>query len=243
MRSKSSRRRNSSWEYASVRSTRSPIAVSLATRRPFACYRNRPTRRGCRTWCGEMNLSETAFARRLGPGSKFNLRWFTPTKEVDLCGHATLATAHILWEEGHLPPGEMANFETRSGLLTAQAGPDGIELDFPAEPVHETVTDQGEIAELQSAIGAPVQFAGRNRFDLLVEIESEALVRSLRPDIRRLAQFPVRGVIVTGRSSSPDYHFVSRFFAPRSASTKTPSAARPIAAWDPTGPRSSIGRH
>src|SRR5271170_1810352 len=89
----------------------------------------------------EMNLSETAFARRLGPGSKFNLRWFTPTKEVDLCGHATLATAHILWEEGHLPAGEPAHFETRSGLLTAQRGPEGIELDFPSEAVHETMTD------------------------------------------------------------------------------------------------------
>ena len=180
---------------------------------------------------------------RLGPGSKFNLRWFTPTKEVDLCGHATLATAHILWEEGHLPPGEMANFETRSGLLTAQPGPEGIELDFPAEPVHETVTDEGEIAELQAAIGRRYSSPGRNRFDLLVELDSEALVRSVRPDIRRLAQFPVRGVIVTGRSSSPDYQFVSRFFAPRSVSMKTPSAARPIAAWDRTGPRSSTCRH
>jgi PhzF family phenazine biosynthesis protein len=171
------------------------------------------------TWmqavAGEMNLSETAFAQRLGSGSKFNLRWFTPTKEVDLCGHATLATAHILWEEGHLPPGEPALFESRSGLLTAKRGPDGIELDFPAEPVHEEVTDAGELTELRSALGAPIQFAGRNRFDLLVELETEAVVRSLRPDIRRLAQFPVRGVIVTARSNSPDYHFVSRFFAPQ----------------------------
>jgi PhzF family phenazine biosynthesis protein len=171
------------------------------------------------TWmqnvAGEMNLSETAFARRLGPGAKFNLRWFTPTKEVDLCGHATLATAHILWEEGHLPAGETALFETRSGLLTAKPGTDGIELDFPAEPVHDEVIDPGELAELSSALGAAVRFAGRNRFDLLVELESEDLVRKLRPDIRRLEQFPVRGVIVTSRSSSPDYHFVSRFFAPQ----------------------------
>ena len=170
------------------------------------------------TWmqavAGEMNLSETAFVRRLGSGSRFNLRWFTPTKEVDLCGHATLATAHILWEEGHLSPDEPALFETRSGILTAKRGPDGIELDFPAEPVHEEVTDAGELTELCSALGASIRFAGRNRFDLLVELETEALVRSLRPDIRRLEQFPVRGVIVTSRSSSPDYHFVSRFFAP-----------------------------
>jgi PhzF family phenazine biosynthesis protein len=171
------------------------------------------------TWmqnvAAEMNLSETAFARRLGPGTKFNLRWFTPKNEVDLCGHATLATAHILWEEGHLPAGEPALFETRSGLLTAKRGPDGIELDFPSEPVKEQVTDPAEVAELLAALGAPFQYVGRNRFDLLVDFGTENAVRSLRPDIRRLEQFPVRGVIVTGRSSSRDHDFVSRFFAPR----------------------------
>jgi PhzF family phenazine biosynthesis protein len=163
----------------------------------------------------EMNLSETAFTHRLDHGSTYSLRWFTPRKEVDLCGHATLATAHILWEEGHIRAGEPALFETRSGLLTAQSGPDGIELDFPSEPVQDRVTDSNELAELQSALEAPVLFAGRNRFDLLVELETEELVRSLRPDIRRLGQFPVRGVIVTSRSNSRDCDFVSRFFAPQ----------------------------
>lgn len=163
----------------------------------------------------EMNLSETAFAQRLGPGSRFSLRWFTPTKEVDLCGHATLATAHILWEEGHLSEGEPAHFETRSGQLTAQRGPEGIELDFPAEPIYEELTDSGQLDELQAALDASVRFAGRNRFDLLVELDGEETVRMLRPDIRRLERFPVRGVIVTSRSSSGDYHFVSRFFAPQ----------------------------
>jgi PhzF family phenazine biosynthesis protein len=171
------------------------------------------------TWmqdvAAEMNLSETAFARRLGTGAKFSLRWFTPRKEVDLCGHATLATAHILWEEGHLPLGEPALFETRSGLLTATAGADGIELDFPSEPVTEEVTDRDELNELRSALGASFQFAGRNRFDLLVDFGTEEVVRGLLPDIRRLEQFPVRGVIVTGRSGSRDHDFVSRFFAPR----------------------------
>jgi PhzF family phenazine biosynthesis protein len=163
----------------------------------------------------EMNLSETAFARRLASGSKFNLRWFTPRKEVDLCGHATLATAHILWEDGHLPSDEPALFETRSGLLTARRGPDGIELDFPAEPVQAEVTDTHQLTELRSALGVPIKFAGRNRFDLLAEVATEEMVRTLSPDIRRLEQFPVRGVIVTSRSSSSDYHFVSRFFAPQ----------------------------
>jgi PhzF family phenazine biosynthesis protein len=163
----------------------------------------------------EMNLSETAFARRLGNGPNYSLRWFTPRKEVDLCGHATLATAHILWEEGHIPAGEPAHFDTRSGLLSARCGSDGIELNFPAEPVQERVTDSSELAELRTALEAPVVFAGRNRFDLLVELETEQMVRTLRPDIRRLGQFPVRGVIVTSRSSSQEYQFVSRFFAPQ----------------------------
>jgi PhzF family phenazine biosynthesis protein len=162
-----------------------------------------------------MNLSETAFAHRLGSGSRFSLRWFTPTNEVDLCGHATLATAHVLWEEKHLSAGEPARFETRSGVLTAQPGPDGIELDFPSEPVSEQLTDSGQLDELRAALGVPIRYAGRNRFDLLVELESEEVVRTIRPDIRRLGRFPVRGVIVTSRSSSPEYHFVSRFFAPQ----------------------------
>jgi PhzF family phenazine biosynthesis protein len=163
----------------------------------------------------EMNLSETAFARRLGTSLRFSLRWFTPKAEVDLCGHATLATAHVLWEEEHLPAGEPALFETRSGLLTARRGPSGIELDFPSTPLGEQVTDVRELDELRSALGAPIRYAGRNRFDLLVELESEDQVRGLSPDIRRLERFPVRGVIVTGRSQSAEFDFVSRFFAPR----------------------------
>jgi PhzF family phenazine biosynthesis protein len=162
-----------------------------------------------------MNLSETAFARRLDSSSKFSLRWFTPNSEVDLCGHATLATAHVLWEDEHVSNGEPAFFGTRSGLLTARRGPSGIELDFPAEPISEELSDLNELAALRSALSAPVRFAGRNRFDLMVEIETEEQVHGLRPDIRGLEQFPVRGVIATSRSQAREYDFVSRFFAPR----------------------------
>jgi PhzF family phenazine biosynthesis protein len=196
--------------------------VDAFTERPFAgnpaavCVLSEPAEeRWMQNVAAEMNLSETAFARRLPDGSKFNLRWFTPRSEVDLCGHATLATAHILWEEGHLRAGQPALFETRSGLLTAQPGPHGIELDFPAEPVSETLSDAVELAVLQSALGTPVRFACRNRFDLLVELDSEEQVRGLRPDIRKLEEFAVRGVIVTSRSRSREYDLVSRFFAPR----------------------------
>ncbi len=196
--------------------------VDAFTERPFAgnpaavCVLSEPAdEQWMQNVAAEMNLSETAFARRLPNSPKFSLRWFTPQSEVDLCGHATLATAHVLWQEGHLPAGEPALFETRSGLLTAKPGPDGIELDFPAEPASATISDAGELADLQSALGAPVRFAARNRFDLLVELDSEQEVRSLKPDIRRLEQFPVRGVIVTSRSQSREYDLVSRFFAPR----------------------------
>jgi PhzF family phenazine biosynthesis protein len=196
--------------------------VDAFTDRPFAgnpaavCVLAAPAdERWMQNVASEMNLSETAFALKLGDSGKFNLRWFTPTKEVDLCGHATLATAHILWEEDHLAAGAPALFETRSGLLTATNGSDGIELDFPSEPVHQPLASPAELDTLASALGAPIRFAGRNRFDLLVELGSEDEVRRLRPDIRRLEQFPVRGVIVTSRSSSQDYDLVSRFFAPR----------------------------
>ncbi len=163
----------------------------------------------------EMNLSETAFAYPIDGESAFNLRWFTPNSEVDLCGHATLATAHVLWEEGFLDHNQTPRFDTRSGLLIARRGPDGIELDFPCEPVEREVSSEDERLILRTAIPAPIRFAGRNRFDILVELDGEDIVRNLRPNIRKLDELPVRGVIVTSRSTSKDYDFVSRFFAPQ----------------------------
>jgi predicted PhzF superfamily epimerase YddE/YHI9 len=165
----------------------------------------------------EMNLSETAFAHPLDGERGYRLRWFTPAVEVDLCGHATLAAAHVLWDEGYLPGTEPAMFHTRSGLLTAVRRGDWIELDFPSEPAAlEPAPDA-----LLEALGATVRAAGRNRFDWLVELESEEAVRRLEPDIAGLAKVPARGVIVTSRARSGattaglEYDFVSRFFAPR----------------------------
>jgi PhzF family phenazine biosynthesis protein len=196
--------------------------VDAFTDRPFAgnpaavCVLTEPAEdRWMQAVAAEMNLSETAFARKLGSSAKFSLRWFTPKSEVDLCGHATLATAHVLWDERHLPSGEPALFETRSGLLTARRGPSGIELDFPAEPINEEIEYPKERDKLRAALAAPFQFAGRNRLDLMVELQSEDDVRKLSPDVRRLERFPVRGVIVTSRSQTRGYDFVSRFFAPR----------------------------
>jgi PhzF family phenazine biosynthesis protein len=158
----------------------------------------------------EMNLSETAFLLKQEDG--FQLRWFTPAAEVDLCGHATLASAHILWETEYLQPQEQARFHTHSGLLTAERV-DGnwIELDFPPKP--EQTTDAPP--HLLEALGIQAQYVGVNVFDYLVEVDTEETLRNMQPDITLLAQVPVRGVIVTSRASTPGYDFVSRFFAPR----------------------------
>ncbi len=157
----------------------------------------------------EMNLSETAFLIPAGGG--FSLRWFAPKAEVELCGHATLASAHVLWEEGILAPEETARFETRSGPLSAEKRGELIEMDFPAEPER---TVECSPLMLEAALGEPFIYVGDNRFDLLVELESEDAVRTLQPNFDHLKKLPIRGVMVTSRSDSPEYDFVSRFFAP-----------------------------
>jgi len=156
----------------------------------------------------EMNLSETAFLYPHEDG--YNLRWFTPATEVDLCGHATLASAHILWEQGFLQPDRMARFHTRSGLLTARLKGAWIEMDFPAEVAWEIESQPG----LDRSLGVKPLYTGQNRFDYLVEVASEADVVALAPNFEQLRSLSGRGVIVTAVSSSPDYDFVSRFFAP-----------------------------
>ncbi|MBI5244994.1 MAG: PhzF family phenazine biosynthesis protein [Elusimicrobia bacterium] len=158
----------------------------------------------------EMNLSETAFLHR--KGDAFRLRWFTPSVEVNLCGHATLASAHVLWEEGLISPRKQARFLTRSGLLTARRSARGwIELDFPSEPAKPVQPPPG----LFEGLGARPIFVGRSRFDYLAQLESEEAVRGLKPNFRVLAALPEhRGVCVTAISRSRGRDFVSRFFAP-----------------------------
>lgn len=165
----------------------------------------------------EMNLSETAFLYRQSDG--FNLRWFTPAVEVDLCGHATLASAHVLWEEGYLKPDEQARFYTRSGLLTAECKGDWIELDFPATPEEPATAPAG----LAQALGVTPKYVGLSRFDYLLEVETEETVRNMKPNFTLLAELPVRGVIVTSRATSSEYDFVSRFFAPRAGVNEDPA--------------------
>ncbi|MBI5523716.1 MAG: PhzF family phenazine biosynthesis protein [Desulfarculus sp.] len=165
------------------------------------------------TWmqalAAEMNLSETAFVRPVAGG--FDLRWFTPQVEVDLCGHATLATAHVLWSEGLLPPGQAARFHTKSGLLGAALGEGGwIELDFPAEPASPAPAPPSLVA----ALGARPLAVAKNRLDYLVEVATPGEVAALDPDMALLKQVACRGVMVTSQGGGPEVDFVSRFFAP-----------------------------
>jgi PhzF family phenazine biosynthesis protein len=164
----------------------------------------------------EMNLSETAFLLPQEDG--YDLRWLTPSVEVDLCGHATVASAHVLWEDGHLPAGQQARFHTRSGLLTAERCGEWIELDFPVKIA--TVSEPP--AELLPALGVEAVAVAKNVFDYLVEVESEEIVRGMSPDHSTLRKIPVRGVIVTARSSTPGFDFISRFFAPGSGIDEDP---------------------
>jgi PhzF family phenazine biosynthesis protein len=157
----------------------------------------------------EMNLSETAFLLQHEEG--FDLRWFTPAAEVDLCGHATLASAHVLWEEGILPPGETARFHTRSGLLTCSLLDGWIDMDFPASPPEPVEAPE----HLAAALGAEPLWVGRSRFDLLVELADEKQIRTLQPDFSLLRRVEARGVIVTSPAITGSYDFVSRFFGPR----------------------------
>jgi PhzF family phenazine biosynthesis protein len=162
----------------------------------------------------EMNLSETAFLLHHADG--FGLRWFTPAVEVALCGHATLASAHALWEERVLETD--ARFHTLSGLLTATRSGDLIELDFPAK-----AEEPAEAPPLLiESLGVKPIYVGRNQFDYLIEVATEDELRALDPDHARLRTIPVRGVIVTSRSSDPRFDFVSRFFAPGSGVDEDP---------------------
>jgi len=164
----------------------------------------------------EMNLSETAFL--VGNGNEYRLRWFTPSVEVDLCGHATLASAHILWEAGHIAAGTQARFMSKSGLLTADRKGDLIEMNFPALvecPTHLP-------PEILEALGTTATYTGKNKLDYVVEVESESVVRGLKPDFDLLSKVGVRGVIVTSRSTTEGFDFISRFFAPGAGINEDP---------------------
>ena len=164
----------------------------------------------------EMNLSETAYLVR--NADVFDLRWFTPAIEVDLCGHATLASAHVLWQQGLVSSDAEIRFSTRSGILKGVRHAGQIELDFPLTPEKPAEAPAGLI----QALGVQAKYVGRNQFDYLVEVESETVLRRLAPDFSILATVSCRGIIVTARSDDARFDFVSRFFAPAAGVAEDP---------------------
>ena len=165
----------------------------------------------------EMNVSETAFLYPEADG--FNLRWFTPTTEVDLCGHATLASAHVLWEQRMLRATMPARFHTLSGLLTVTTSGEWHHMDFPAE----LAVAEEEPPGLADALGAPVGYVGRNRLDYVAVLASEEAVRTLSPDLGAIAKLPVRGVIVTAKADTPGVDYVCRVFGPAAGIPEDPA--------------------
>ena len=164
----------------------------------------------------EMHLSETAFLHPIEGG--FSLRWLTPTVEVKLCGHATLASAFTLWDTGVLRPDAVARFHTLSGWLTCRRDGEWIEMDFPAQVAAPCAAPTG----MSDALGVELLWVGNNGMDYLVAVADEETLRALRPDFTALATLPVRGVIVTCRSGSAELDFLSRFFAPAAGVNEDP---------------------
>jgi PhzF family phenazine biosynthesis protein len=158
----------------------------------------------------EMNLSETAIIERREEGNAFNLRWFTPAVEVDLCGHATLAAAHVLWQDGVATREQTIHFYTRSGLLKADINAGLISLDFPIDRVREVEAPP----LLAAALGVEIKYIGKGCHDYLIEVASEQTVRDLKPDFTQLASIGGRGFIITESGGNGRLDFVSRFFAP-----------------------------
>lgn len=201
--------------------------VDAFTDQPFhgnpavVCFLDRPCdERWMQAVAQEMNLSETAFLVPEGDG--YRLRWFTTRMEVELCGHATLASAHVLWETGVLAQEQDAKFQTASGLLTVRKLADGwMELDFPLVPESEVADVPPMLLE---ALGTQPVYVGETRVRYFVELASEGDVRALQPNVALLAQLqsPKRGVVVTSRAESPHYDFVSRYFAPAAGTPEDP---------------------
>ena len=197
--------------------------VDSFTDAPFAgnpagvCYLDQPRPEAwMQSVALELNQAETAFLTPAGEG--YALRWFTPAVEVDLCGHATLASAHFLWATKKLKPKAVARFETRSGTLTAKRADDWITLDFPATPPEPCEPPPYLLAAF-NALGAP---SFRSRFDYMVVLEKAAQVRNAKPDWRLLREIETRGVILTAPGDEPGMDFISRFFAPAAGVDEDP---------------------
>ena len=164
----------------------------------------------------EFGFSETAYVIR--QDNSFGLRWFTPTIEVDQCGHATLASAHILWQKGYVPESENIEFETKSGMIFVWVREGLVNMEFPMEETWDCKVP----GELSSGLSINPVRVQRNRFDYLAELESEVQVKKLNPDMEKFSKLDSRGVIVTAASDSKEFDFISRFFAPQSGIPEDP---------------------
>ncbi|MEM8612658.1 MAG: PhzF family phenazine biosynthesis protein [Cyanobacteria bacterium P01_H01_bin.105] len=209
--------KQSDFEASDNRTRQSVIQVDAFTDQPFAgnpaavCVGETPLAEPLmQKIAAEMNLSETAFLYPLAGEGNYSLRWFTPTAEIDLCGHATLASAHVLWSEGHLAADITARFQTKSGELSATRKGNLIQLDFPAQPVHDAPISSAMVAAMNHA---DIVHGSRSDVNYLVELRSHQAVANLTPDFNKLAKLPYQGVIVTSIGDSP-YDFVSRYFVP-----------------------------
>lgn len=189
--------------------------VNAFTDKPFSgnpaciCFLTEPaTDQWMQEVAYEMRTSETAFLLEQADG--FSLRWFTPQTEVDLCGHATLASAHILWETGRLEKSKEAKFFTKSGLVIANHVDDLIEMGFPI--LYHQPADFNP--ELLAAFNITPDYVGTFDQKLLMVVDGEEIVRNLNPDFNILRCFRERGIAITSAADSPDYDFISRYFAP-----------------------------
>ncbi|MEO1180994.1 MAG: PhzF family phenazine biosynthesis protein [Cyanobacteria bacterium J06636_28] len=195
----------------------SVIQVDAFTDRPFAgnpaavCVSPAPLNETLMQQIAtEMNLSETAFLYPLAETGNYSLRWFTPTAEIDLCGHATLASAHVLWTEGHLAAGMTARFQTKSGELSVAPHGELLRMNFPAQPVQDASVSPALVGAMNHA---DIVHCSRNRVNILVELRSHKAVANLTPDFDKLKKLNCQGVIVTSAGDTP-YDFVSRYFVP-----------------------------
>ncbi|TDL84755.1 PhzF family phenazine biosynthesis protein [Vibrio vulnificus] len=156
----------------------------------------------------EINMPVTAFIHF--HKAEWQLRWFTPSIEIPICGHGTLASSFFLWGKGYVSRDRPIVYQTKSGLLTARFVDGMVQLEFPSLIEQETAAPE----LLIKALGVVPVYVGQNKWDYLVEVQSEEIVRNIKPDIDSIAQLPIRGIIVTSRSDSSEYDFVSRFFSP-----------------------------
>ncbi|MFE4429128.1 PhzF family phenazine biosynthesis protein [Peribacillus butanolivorans] len=157
----------------------------------------------------ETNLPVTAFIINLHK-NECSLRWFTPSIEIPICGHGTLASSFFLWGKGYAQKNKPIVYQTKSGVLTSKLVDGMVQLEFPSLIEKEAIAPD----LLIKALGVVPTYVGQNKWDYLIEVQSEEIVRNLNPDIDLIAQLPIRGIIVTSQSDSSEYDFVSRFFSP-----------------------------